>query len=625
MKRLLLGLLLSLRLAAVPLEEGADYLAAQQALDQQKFARARQMLEALLRENPDHYAALYSLGEVYRWGEGSLPRAYYCYTRAQKLLEKQQAKPATGPSWKIYANVLSARSGVAAQIERYQESLDLIDLYDANFNPKLTASKGFTYIKMGRIEQSRQLMLKLLDDPTFTHARGEILNTLGNIEFETDHLDKSLEYFQKIADEAASRNDFDPVYLSNAGEALRDNLNFQAAEQSLLKATERFSQYTYADPWGMLAELYAQQNRLPEALAALKKMQAWRISCSAHVSQNKWADCYAHVGSVLLHMGYDHKARKMLAKLVDRLDRNSGTSTASSLVEARLLYLYAMALERSLERNREKLSYCNWGEWPRVWRDVLQDESELGQIRRRVANLVAGGTGLPDFVLPFGARSLDKPSLVPNAWAFFGPGPALAASQGRTGERQPYLLAVAGEALAHSWNSASAGSTLLEALDKLPASEVKLRLRCQGVLAGWLQRKGKHSQALPYFQVLMQTDPSQLRACQLALPLSIETDGTSLALRARRYLYQSPRCRSAQASFVLKIETQGQNLQGQLSGPDGTQLASMRSETGVAGFCQAFHEEAFASLIDLTQADIHSIDGSTSVGKAKGLQNVLEP
>jgi hypothetical protein len=123
----------------------------------------------------------------------------------------------------------------------------------------------------------------------------------------------------------------------------------------------------------------------------------------------------------------------------------------------------------------------------------------------------------------------------------------------------------------------------------------------------------------------MQTDPSQLRACQLALPLSIETDGTSLALRARRYLYQSPRCRSAQASFVLKIETQGQNLQGQLSGPDGTQLASMRSETGVAGFCQAFHEEAFASLIDLTQADIHSIDGSTSVGKAKGLQNVLEP
>ena len=612
-------------MAAVPLEEEPAYQEAEKALLQQKYARSRQLLEGLLQQNKDNYAALYSLGEVYRWGEGSLPRAYYCYTRAQKILEKLHSTPATGPSWKVYANVLFARAHTAAQIERYQESLALINLYDHNFNPKMTASKGFTYIKMKRIDEARTLMLKLLGDPNYAHSRAEILNTLGNLEFESDNLEKSLEYFQSIAKEAATQNDLDPVYLANAGEVMRDLLDYAGAEKAYLEATQQFNPYTYSNPWGVLAELYAQQNRLPEALKALKMMQAWRISGSAQVSQNKWAECYGHVGSVLLQMGYDVEAKTILERLLARLDRNSGTSTASTLVEARLFYLYAIALERTLERCRERLAYCSWREWPKVWSEFAQEEQQLLQVRRRVANLVAAGTGLRDFLLPYGARSLDKPPFVSNGWAFFGCGPTLAAAAPSPGPRQPYLQAVRGEALAHSWNSKDAGSTLEAALSGLPSIEVKLRLRCQAVLAGWLNRQGRHSEALQYIQVLMQSDPSQLRACALALPVDIQTDGSSQALRARRYLYNSPRCRFAKASFVLSLSSRGEVVEGELSGPDGTRLTSLRAEKGASDFCQVFHDDVFASLIDLSQADIHSIDGSTGVGKAKKMVDLLSP
>lgn len=637
MKRWLLALALTRVLWAIP-EESESYKQAEKAFGERKYARARELSEDMLRKDPEDYAALFLLGKVYHFGEGSIPRAYYCYSRAQRKLEASFERPETGASWRLYADLLAERSLAAQQLERYQESCELTDQFDRYFTPKRTTLKGFPMLKMGQFDEARRLMLELLDDPQHSVYRGVTLNNLGNIEFESDNMQKSFEYFEQIAREAEASNDIDPVYWGNAGESARDLLRYDEAEKYFLQATEHFNEYTYSDPWGYLAELYANENRMPEALEALKNMQAWRLSCSAQVSQNKWASCYGHAGAVLMEMGYDEKALQVFELLIRRQDRNSSISTQPTLVEACLVYHYAHALQLNAQRLREKLSYCPWKEVPATLARLVMMERHLTQEQQRVANLVACNTGIEGFILPYGAQSLNQPSLVGGAWACFGPGPTIAAAQADLAQnkvespaRKPYLLAVLGEASYFGWDSAQAQKCLEQALSELPSSEIKMRNRCQAIMARIFLDRGRNGEALEYLQRLMQSDPSQLRSCRLGLPISIESDGSSAANQARGWLYASPRCRRASSGFRLSLRTVGEQLEGQLTGPDGTQLGSYRSQPrpssveAARNFCEVFHAEAFAPIIDLSQADIRSIDGSTGVSKASAWKDLIGP
>jgi tetratricopeptide (TPR) repeat protein len=637
-KRLLLALLLWTPGWAAPPEESAAYSRANSAFYEQKYALSRELTEKLLKAEPNNYAALYLLGRIYHYGEGSIPRAYYCYSRSRQLIQKQFGKPQESPSQALYGTLLVDLGEAAQQLEHYQEAMQLIDLHDQLYPAeKHTARKGWPLLKLGRFEEARDLMLKLVDDPAHASYRGHALNNLGNIEFESDNMQKSYEYFAKIVGEVEGSYDVDPVYWCNAGEACRDLLRYDECEKLLLESTKHFNPYTYSDPWGFLAELYAAEGRMPEALQALKRMQAWRISGSAQVSQNKWAECYAHAGSVLLQMGYDSEALTILERLVRRQDRNSSISTPATLVEARLVFLYVQALQRNAQRVREKLSYSNWKETPPLLFQLWQWERQMARERQRVANLVATHTGIEGFLQPYGARALDQPSLAPASWSCFGTGATIASARRSLASkkpemeaRRPYLLAILGEAYLHDWNSKQAQITLEEALVQLPGSEVKLRNRCQAVLARTLSQQGRHSEALHYLQTLMDSDPSQLRACQLGLPISIESDGGRAANQARNWLYNSPRCQRANGAFVLKLQGDTLQVEGQLFGPDGTLSGSFkgqprrRADDAARSFCQVFHAEAFAPIIDLSQSDIRSIDGSTGSARAGALQDLMK-
>jgi len=638
LKAWLLALLVGGWLWGTPPEKKPEYVEAFSAFSQQKYALARDLTEKILRKEPDNYAALFLLGLIYHYGEGSIPRAYYCYSKARDRMERAYNHPDRSSSQQIYGDLLVEMGEAAQQLERYQEALEIIDFHDKLYpTDRRAVRKGWPLMKLGRLEEARKLMTQLAEDPAFSSYRGNALNTLGNIEFETDNMEKSYEYFSRILKEVQGELGVDPVYWSNAGEAARDLLRYDECEKLMLESTKHFNPYTYSDPWGFLAELYAAENRMPEALEALKSMQAWRISGSAQVSQNKWAECYAHAGSVLLQMGYDEKALSILERLVRRQDRNSSISTPASLVEARLVFLYVLALQRNTQRIREKLSYCSWREFPRVATGLWRMQRQIARDQQRVANLVVSNTGLEGFIQPYGARSLDQPYFSPASWSFFGPGATIAAverslrsDKPEMKARSPYLLAILGEALLHDGNTREAQKQLEEALAQLPTAEVKLRLRCQAVLARALSQQGRNSEALHYLQSLMDSDPSQLRAVGLALPLQIESDGSALANLARGWLYRSPRCQKARAAFVLKLRAESGELRGELFGPDGTLSGRFNGQPrphmadAARNFCQIFHEQAFAPVIDLSQTDIRSIDGSTGATRADALKDLVD-
>ena len=614
-----------------------QFLEAVRYLEDGKFAKSREIAERILAKDPAHYPALYVMGRVYYYGEGSIPRAYHCFQQAKEELEKSWGNniPNNGP-WFLHSAIYQQLIWSSMQMEHYEEELKLIDEYNKRYQPSLDTQKGWPLLKLGRAEEAREKTKRALDRATDAVQKSHALNTLGNLEFETDNMKDAYEYFMRLCREYDHGPDVDPVYWCNAGEAARDLLRYDEAEKLLLDSTKRFNQYTFSDPWRFLAEMYVGQGRLPEAVQALKEMQVWRLSCSPQVAQNKWAECLSTAGIVLLSLGYDREAYDIFERLASRPDRNSGISTKPSLMEGRNLFFYSLALRSYRQRLLEERSWSPWRSWLSLTYDVWQIDRKIALTETRAADLLCGGTGIVDFLRPYGPRSLDRPWLAPGSWRLFGAGAvSVACNQILKEEKpdqaahKPYIQAVLAECEAQRGSSSQAEKLINDCLSALPPRESALRVRLQADLASVLESQGKSQEALHSLRIVMEKDPSLLRILELRLPISMTSSG-ALASKAVSRLQGSPRFTSGSNAFRAEVSDNNGGLHGRLLGPDGTVLKTIDSAAGadaeetVQKFCRAFHDEAFAPTVDLSQADIYSIDSSPQASSSKKLEDLMK-
>jgi hypothetical protein len=132
---------------------------------------------------------------------------------------------------------------------------------------------------------------------------------------------------------------------------------------------------------------------------------------------------------------------------------------------------------------------------------------------------------------------------------------------------------------------------------------------------------GDSSAAMQDLALLMERDPGLVRREGLALPVVLEARGGRRAAGAVERLARSPRFAPGGGGFRLTVtQSPSGALEAILEGPDGAALASVRApaarddEAAVAGFCRLFHQKAFAPKVDLSQADVNSLEGSTLAG-----------
>ncbi|MCA9795481.1 MAG: tetratricopeptide repeat protein, partial [Candidatus Eremiobacteraeota bacterium] len=496
-------------------EPSQDYRQAARLMAQGNYIKAREVAEEMLAAEPDSAEANLVLGQVYQWGEGNLARADYHLRLARGRLEATLKEPKESD---LYRDTLWNLRTVAEGKEEYDRSLKLLDRYNNLFTPRLRAEYGWPLLKLGRYPEARRRLQEVVSDGQ-PEERAVALNTLGNLEYELGNLQKSLDYYQVLVEMVADDQvQPDAVYPANAGEAARALLDFGRAEQYLLAATQHEDPFTYAAPWGLLAELYLAQGRQPEAVEAVRHNNLWRANADPSVSVQNTAKSLQAAGLVLLGCGFDRQAAELMGRVVAFPDRNAGTSTEGWLVATRNLLIYSRALAACRERLREERSYTTG----RAWWSLLGQQLHLGrQIKlanRKQAALVTSAGELGRLLQPYGPKSLNCPWLLPGLARALGRGPLVVAAQRRlasasAGER-PYLLALLGE-LNHDQ------AQLEQALEGLPASEVLLRARL-------LARLGRFTEAL-------QADPPTLRRLGLALPVEV----TCSDRRLRRWLLGS--------------------------------------------------------------------------------------
>jgi tetratricopeptide (TPR) repeat protein len=592
--------------------------------------KARETAEAVLRVTPDSFVAYYVIGAVYSRVEGSLPKAHHYLSKARRLIERKWGVPvpSSGP-WLWHARVLEELIDVTAEMDRYEEQLDLLAAHDRLYRPPLTASWGWPLMKLGRMDEARAKVQEALksDKPgTVTHA----MNTLGAIENEMDRPEASYEVYTKLV-ETVRKNGWEmhTVYLRNAGAASLGLLRFEEAERWLLESAKQFDYGTFSNPWRSLAVLYVMEGRMPEAVTAVREMHAWSFRNMPSLQQQSWAERHYVTAAVLLESGYTEEALGILRRVLNRPDRRGGTSLHSDQSEAGLLVFTRHALKVHRENLAEEASWSELKDRPRLWARSLAEAVEMWSAGRRAAALVFKNgrlTGSVRCTAPDGIDVMDWTRIELNE--ILGSGVVTAEAKrllkrdDAMGRREaPYLHLTLGYGALLRGDARTAREELALAARDLPKAEVYQRAQAEALLGQACMDSGDEGEALRHFQLAMEKAPGALRAFELALPCRIESDGSPAARKAASLLRGSPRFDDVGAGFLVRTASSGTLVLASLQAPDGTVLCQVRAPLGddpdIAArlLCKELHRRAFAPRVDLAQTDIASLDGSNLTGE----------
>jgi hypothetical protein len=138
--------------------------------------------------------------------------------------------------------------------------------------------------------------------------------------------------------------------------------------------------------------------------------------------------------------------------------------------------------------------------------------------------------------------------------------------------------------------------------------------------------------ALPAFERALAKDPGVFRRLEIALPIRVRVEGDESAHDVADALARSPRFDSGDVGLELSVGGSAASIEVCLTGASGNSLGCVtqtpRTDEALEIFVQsavdAVHETIFAPRIDLSQADIHGLDGSNRVGR-DALEDLLGP
>ncbi|MBI2896066.1 MAG: hypothetical protein HYY06_21080 [Deltaproteobacteria bacterium] len=605
------------------------------------YVQARELAERILRVAPRSWAAHFALGVVQHYAEGNLARSLYHLEQARALFEARYG-PTPDPSkpWRWHAQTLIEASWTAQDMERPAEQIRFLDAHDLAYDPDYAAQHAWPYMKLDRFDEARAWAARALasgDEWQHKVAR----TALCAVEYEAGSREASYAACLAAARAVAEGSGDGGVELSNAALGAMQLLRFDEAERLLRESTDK-SVEDYANPWSGLTALYTRQGRVAEAVAALREAQDYRMRRPAYLGQQDQAEIESHVATLLLLGGRAPDALPITQRSLDRPDREGGESGEAWQSISATAVLDAVAHREAAEMATEAAS------WEPFFESLLSrvEAVRLGWLAWRSERMAAALLSDPERIeqtlrvgLPGGASLLE--AWLPELSLLLGPG-VVRAAVGRARARETfrpvlaYLDAAESEAALRAGDVAEARALAARALRDLPRGEALLAARAAAVAGAAATEAGDVGAAVSSYGLVMQRDPALIRRLGLRLPVRITHDGSTVGREAADLLRASPRFEEeAGAVFVLSLG-RGEAC---LKDPSGAILDCVTPRPRRRGrpardageiareLVAALHREAFGARVDLTQADLQSLDGSTTSASgrsARRIQSVID-
>ncbi|MFW6051801.1 MAG: hypothetical protein ACODAU_11535 [Myxococcota bacterium] len=609
-------------------EGSSEELLAWRKAQTDELAEAREIASRVVRENPRSYIGHFVLGWVQHYGEANFPKALFHQERALAYYEARHGdRPGPGDPWRWHARLLRELAQTHGDLEHYGERLRLIALYNELYEPDMLAERAWALMKMGRYEAARRAAQEGLSggDSRQTEIA---LNALCAIEFEAGNDGASYEACKAALDHARARGGVNAVDLTNFAEASRSVFRLDEAERVLLEATEAQVAW-YGNPWMELGELYTREGRFAEALSALRQVPSYRAQRPPHVRDADRNESRRALAAFLLAVGRPDEALHITGKALVMPDRRSHNSRDPAQDRAVVALLdrraHLVAAERVLEDAASESLFGRAGAWVRAswhrfrgWMSGRQAARLLGEGERLVGTFRIGTAD----------SAITPPWLVGDLVEVAGPAVvreavARARAMDRREEARGYYDAFEAEAALSDGDEAGAVASAERALGGIGHAEVLLRARVLAVSGEAERRLGRYDRAAAHFQRAIDADPGVLRRLGLGLPARVVAGDGAVAEAVADALGRSPRLDEGDRGFVVRVEADAAGGRACLVGSGrqvlGCGTADVERDDDpdalAARIVEAFHEQVFAPRVDLSQADINSLDGSNRVSR----------
>lgn len=633
----------SIEVNAMPESFGRDPMvaAAWMAIDNRRFIRARELAEQILDDDPDSIAGHAILGLVHHRAEGNLPIALYHLKRSRKLYEQRwdPRQDQEGAPWRWHAVTLGELAQVSGEMGRHEDKVRYLLERDELYTPPWPADRGWPLMRLRRYADARRAVeeaFALGDQGQVAAAR----TALCAIEAEQQRREAGYEACMAAAEYEREIGRRTPTPFTNAAEAALGMLRIDEAERLILEGTESFDSRSVSNPWLDLMHLYLAEGRTPEALDALRRMLKWRRRQPAFMDEQNRAETEMASAIFLIVAGRPAEAARITQRALDRPDRTGFTSSESEQMEAAAALVDQLAHRTRAELLAEQASWSSFADALKIRLEARRARLRAWSSGRRVAALLADERILLATLRPYLAGSVEIPEWIePELSALLGPGVVGAAvSKARAretlAEAEGYFLAYDAEVAYLQGRERDTLNLADRALQTLPSHEALLRARVTAFAAQAALDAGLANRALELFDAAFQLDRGVVRRLGLALPASFPPASGDVAETTRRLLERSPRFRRAGGGFQVVVESDDKSGRAYLLGPRRTRWAEAQvklrageDQVDLARRLAAdFHAAAFAPRLDLTQADIRSLDGSPTAGGGRAsdrLQGVL--
>ena len=607
-------------------------LEAYEALLDEKFVRARELAEAILRDDPNSIAGHGAMGMVQHHGEGNLPVALYHLKKSRDLFEARYgAYPSDGTPWRWHAMSLTEMAFVSGEMGRHQDKIDLLVQRDSIYDPPQPAEQGWPYMRLRQYDRARIAA----EAGIATGEQNQIataLTVLCAVEAELLLREASYDACVEAANHDRDNGSRNPTPFTNAAEAALGMLRFSEAEKFMQEGSRNFVYGTASNPWLDLTQLYLAEGRTAEALDAVRKMFQWRNRQPAYMDEQNRAETELTSAIFLTVAGRAREAAKLSSRTLDRPDRTGFTSSESEQMQAAAALVDRMAHATLAERLEEEASWSSWRDVLPIRAAALKHRLRSWASGRRAASLLSDQRILLSTLQPYLAGAVEAPEwLEPELIAPMGSGvlkAALAEAKSRETllDAEGYFLAWETEIAVLEGHEKKALELADQALVRLPGPESLLRARVTVLAAQAAFRRGDLPRSVAFFDQAMQLDPGAIRRLGASLPAVFYESPGPIAEAAADYLRDSPRFRhSPEGGFQVRVEGESEGGSAFLLSPVGTVLATVTItpragdtvETMARRLAKEFHEAAFAPRLDLTQADLRTLDGSPAAGRSQ--------
>ena len=615
------------------------------------YIKTRPQIEEILRTDANSISANYMMGIVFWNGEGNLHRAVQYVKKALQLFEAKYCDneahiPQSGElvSWhqRLYSDLANIYGELDMRELEYDVRVKLAELYHA----KLAEDSVWCLIKLRRFDEAETISTNTIAESSLWASKA--YNDLMTLEDARNRYTASYRMSVRSVEYHAGKS---CVILMNHANALVNLMRFEEGIQYYLKAAAIGDGCHNNHPLSGLSLTYLFDGQWQKSISAISRLVKRKVD-RRHAVQTEMVE-RAELAGILYTMGFAERAQELMYTVVNapsRLGHNSGdkgqhdmanrTEYFAILHDASLRAKEALDAYTTLEplwfwdeklrtRVKEILEkYVEsqrrlWSNNQKLFKDVLVRRNRMGFV---VPNVVLSIHMLPSVVDSLGLRAAEF--LIEEQIHDLDPEDYEAMKSSFT-----YMKAYI------AWRDGDRAK-LREYIDRYRLERVPhvklVDLEIDLMDADLMMQEGNRSGAYEMFSKVYVDYPSVFRSRDVRLPVRLDE---SLPHGVRDVLQNSPRFEALDdAPFVLSAERRD----------DGFLVLCIASTMGQRYACSSvnpmdyphivegvphdaevihnFLHIAFTPRIDMSQTDIHSLNGSTTMRTAdEALADLLAP